>query len=248
MRNINALDELIASTPLPYKDDYVGRVVAFVHAKGNSTRVVSKNMRMLGDLPLFCHAIKTAKEAKLVDAVIIDSDDDVILRIGVEHGALPMKRPAELATNFATGDDLAYWQASNVPKSAICIQVIPTAPFLKAASVDGAIRMLLDDLTLDSVAGCFAESLYTWTDGKPDYYREDGTIPNSFDLEKTVYETTGMYANRTEAILRTRKRLNPDSSKPFILSRIETIDINTVEDFEFAEIVQRGMGGYSTDA
>ena len=56
-----------------------------------------------------------------------------------------------------------------------------------------------------------------------------------------------MYANHTEAILRSKKRLNPDRSKPFILSRIETIDINTEEDFEFAEIVQRGMGGYSTE-
>ena len=155
MNSINNLDKLIASTSLPYKDSYNDKVVAFVHAKGNSERVISKNLRVLGDCPLFCHAIRIAKKANLVDVVIIDSDDDKILKIGEEYGAIPLKRPAELATNHATGDNLAYWQASNVPKSSVCIQVVPTAPFLNASSVDKAIQMLLDNPALDSVVGCY---------------------------------------------------------------------------------------------
>lgn len=168
-----------------------GDVVAFVHAKGTSSRVPNKNMRLLGGIPLFCHAIKNARESKLVDVVVIDSDNDEILKIGEEFGALPIKRPNVLATNLATGDDLAYWQASNAPKSKIVLQVIPTAPFLKPKTIDTAISMLLDEPKIDSVAGVYEESLYTWENGRPSYYNPDGSIPNSFDLKKVFMKLRG---------------------------------------------------------
>ena len=56
-----------------------------------------------------------------------------------------------------------------------------------------------------------------------------------------VYETTGIYVNYTRAVLKTKKRLNPDNCLPCILNKIETVDINIMEDFEFAEIVWKGI-------
>ncbi len=221
--------------------DTTNKIVAFVHAKGTSTRVPSKNLRLLGDKPLFCHAITNALNSNLVDFVVIDSDSDEILRIGQEYGALPLKRPQALATNLATGDDLAFWQSSNYADSKIVLQVIPTAPFLTPDSIDGAISLLLQHSEVDSVAGVYEDALYTWTNGRPDYYKPDGTIPNSFDLDKTVFETTGLYVNYTKSVLTTKRRLNPDKCLPYILKKIETVDINTMEDFDFAEIIFRGL-------
>lgn len=224
------------------KTGYIdGEIVAFVHAKGTSSRVPSKNMRQLGDMPLFCHAIKNAKASKKINTVVIDSDSDEILILGEQYGAVPLKRPVELATNMATGDDLAYWQASNAPTSKIVLQVIPTAPFLSGESIDRAIEMLECDSNLDSVVGVYEDALYLWENGSPSYFKEDGSIPNSVDLKKCVYETTGLYVNHTAAVLRIKKRLNPNNCKPCVLSKIETVDINTMEDFEFAEVVWRGL-------
>lgn len=222
-------------------EKYKGKTVAFVHAKGSSERVPSKNLRLLGDIPLFCHAIKNALGSERVDLVVIDSDSDEILRIGQEHGAVALKRPRELATNLATGDDLAYWQASNYPSSNVVLQVIPTAPFITSASIDKAIQFLLDNPDTDSVAGVHEDVFYTWKDGRPAYYKADGTIPNSVDLPKVVYETTGLYINRTAAVLKTGRRLNPSSCKPYVLSKLESVDINTIEDFEFAEMLLAGQ-------
>lgn len=232
---------------------YQGKIIAFVHAKGNSARVPSKNLRILGDRPLFCHAITNARGSSLVDEVIIDSDSDEILKIGKEYGAIPLKRPKELASNLATGDDLAYWQALNAPCSKIVLQVIPTAPFLSSESIDKAIRILLDHPEIDSVAGVYGEALYTWSDGKPDYYKADGSIPNSFEMKKIIYETTGLYVNDTRAVLKNQKRLNAEKCMACVVSRIEAVDINTMEDFEFAQIIWEGRkhlpeitgGGYS---
>jgi CMP-N-acetylneuraminic acid synthetase len=216
------------------------RVVAFVHAKGTSERVPSKNLRVLGDRPLFCHAIANARAARRVEEVVIDSDSDEILALGQAHGAHPLKRPAELATNASSGDALAYWQASSRPDSRIVLQVIPTAPFLKPESIDRAIE-LVETGDIESVAGVFADVLYTWREGRPDYYRNDGTLPNSSELVPTLFETTGLYANRTATVLATRRRMNPNRVVPLLLSRLEAVDINTPEDFAFAELLWRGL-------
>jgi CMP-N-acetylneuraminic acid synthetase len=217
-----------------------GEVVAFVHAKGQSSRVPGKNLRRLGDRPLFCHAIRNAREAKLVSRVIIDSDDDEILAIGAQHGAEPRKRPAALASNGTTGDDLAYYQARTVPESRVVLQVIPTAPFLSPVSIDGAIELMLRR-ELDSVAGVFADVFYCWQNDRPSYYRADGTIPNSNELTPILFETTGLYVNRTASVLTTHRRMNPERAAGYLLSRLEAIDINTPEDFEFAELVWLGL-------
>lgn len=216
------------------------RVVAFVHAKGTSDRVPSKNLRILGDRPLFCHAIDVALRAKKVDRVVIDSDSDEILRLGEAAGATPLRRPAALATNLTSGDELAYWQASNYRDSAIVLQVIPTAPFLLPESVDAAVTML-EGGDCDSVVGVFEDVFYTWKDGRPTYYTPEGRLPNSTELGKTTFETTGLYGNLTACVLHTKRRMNPERAKPLCLSKIEAVDINTLEDFAFAETLWRGL-------
>jgi CMP-N-acetylneuraminic acid synthetase len=222
--------------------DARGKVVAVVHAKGTSERVANKNLRRLGDRPLFCHAIGNALRCRLVDEVVIDSESDVILSIGSSYGAVPLRRPPELATNRATGDDLALWQARSFPESRFILQVIPTSPFLRPESIDRAVEILRDE-GVDSVVGVFSEPLYLWRDGRPSYFRPDGSIPNSSEMEPVVYETTGLYANRTASILSKGRRMNPESCRPLPLSRIEAIDINTPEDLRFAEVVWEGMRG-----
>jgi CMP-N-acetylneuraminic acid synthetase len=215
-------------------------IVAFVHAKGTSDRIPGKNLRLLGNQPLFCQAIINALGSRLVDRVVVDSESSEILRLGQVYGAIPLERPAELATNKTTGDDLAYWQASNYPRSRIVLQVVPTSPFLRPESIDRAIE-ILSELEVDTVVGVFGEPIYEWRDGQPVYFRADGTIPNSSDLRPVIYETTGLYVSRTEFVLSSRRRLNPNSCAPLRLTRIEAIDINTPEDFDLAEAVWRGL-------
>ncbi len=215
-------------------------VVAFVHAKGQSTRVPGKNLRRLGDAPMLAHAIRNARACALIDLVVIDSECDEILKVGQAYGARPLRRPAELASNAATGDDLAYWQASNYPHSRIVLQAVPTAPFIRPDTYGRAIQAI-DQQDVDSVCAVFAEPMYQWRDGKPDYFRADGTIPNSFELPPVVFETTGLYVNRTQHVLRSKLRMNVRNCHPMPVSRLEAIDINTPEDFEFAEIVWHGL-------
>ena len=217
-------------------------VVAFVHAKGQSSRVPGKNMRMLGDLPMFCHAIRNALACEAIDLVVIDSENDEILETGERYGATPLKRPLELASNGVSGDDLMYWQASNYQGSRLVMQAVPTAPFIHPTTYAAAVRAI-NEHHVDSVCAVGKEAFYPWRDNRPDYFRADGTIPNSFELEPTIFETTGLYVTKTAHALAHKKRMNTENCYPLVVSKIEALDINTPEDFELAEIVWRGMNG-----
>jgi CMP-N-acetylneuraminic acid synthetase len=84
------------------------------------------------------------------------------------------------------------------------------------------------------------EPHYLWRDGRPAYFRADGTIPNSFELPPVVRETTGLYVNRRTAVLACRRRISPRAA-PIELSALEAVDIDTEDDFALAELVARGL-------
>ena len=212
------------------------KVVAFVHAKGTSERLPGKNLRVLGDRPLICHAIANALASDLVDLVVIDSDSDTILRVGQGAGAIPLRRPAELATNETTGDNLLFWQSTQAPSSEIIVQVVPTCPFTTHRSIDMAVARAG---LVNSVIGMRRERRYCWHDGAPQYH--NWTKHSSKHLEPSEFETTGLYAIRTEFASRAQGRIDKANCGAVWMSAIEAIDINMEEDFQFAEIVWKGL-------
>lgn len=216
-----------------------GKVVAFVHAKGHSERLPGKNLRILGDKPLVCHAIANALACKTVDTVVIDSDEDEILRVGRKAGAVPWKRPPGLATDETTGDDLAWWQSMICPNADFLVQVVPTCPFTSPANIDKAVAALRGTISASAV-GVRCASLYQHIEGRPAYRTADGRTPNSQQMNPVVWETTGLYAV-SQWYAFTRRRRIADDIRYIKQSPIEAIDINTPEDWEFAEIAWRGL-------
>lgn len=215
------------------------KVIACITAKGHSTRLPNKNILTLGDKPLFCHILETALKCKLIDKVVIDSDSEIILAKGAQLGAENLKRPNWLATNDADGNDLVYWEASNYPDSEIIVQLAPTAPFIKSASIHKAILMM-QERDVDSVHGMVYENIYEWINYRPNYLIE-GRIPNSFDKNMLAKEVMGLCVIKTKYALNYKRRINPNNCLSCFLSKIEAIDINTEEDFKFAEIIWKGI-------
>jgi CMP-N-acetylneuraminic acid synthetase len=216
------------------------KVVGVVHAKSSSKRVKYKNRRKICGKPLFSYAVENSLAAEEVDLTVIDSDSDEILQTGQNLGATPLRRPDELANNKTTGDDLAYWQASNFVNSGLLVQVVPTSPFLKPRTIDRAVQQIRSK-GVNSATTVVSESLYVWEDGEPQYYDKDGKIPNSYNMEKTTYETTGLYAAKCSYIMDKKKRLDPNSCALVEVDKIESLDINNEKDLENARTVMKGI-------
>ena len=151
-----------------------------------------------------------------------------------------ISRPTELASNRTDGNELLLYEASCVPDADIYVQVLPTSPFLSSTTIDNAVFKLVTSSDYDSVFTVFPDRLYMRNkEGSPINY-DPSKIPNSFELPDTIIETMGLYVIRREALLETRCRIGKSPHLQTV-SRIEAIDINTEDDFKFAEAVIRGI-------
>ena len=247
----HVVNDTTSSLEVFVQEDLLGKiapkqhVIAFVPAKGTSTRVASKNIRKLGDKSLFLHVLDTLLTCHTIQDVYLDSEAQAVFDIASGRRHRELHRPESLASNSTDGNQLLLYEAGQVPDADIYVQVLPTAPFLSRSTIDEAVFRLTVKKEHDSVFAARREKIYLWNpDGTPRNY-DPMHIPNSVDLPATIIETMSLYAIRKAALLSDRSRIGKN---PHILPipLIESIDINTEEDFLFAETVMRGLNKVKT--
>src|SRR5262244_2439518 len=124
-----------------------GGIVAIVPARGGSKSIPRKNIRPFGGVPLLAYSIEAGLSARLVDRVIVSTDDDEIAAIARRSGAdVPFMRPPELAGD-ATPDLPVFQHALNWldvhegSRPDIVVQLRPTSPLRPPDCVDRAIEL-----------------------------------------------------------------------------------------------------------
>lgn len=125
-------------------------VIATICARGGSTGVPGKNIRMLHGKPLIAHTIEQALGCPFIDHVYVSTDDGAIAEAARAAGAeVPFKRPAELATNTAAKVPVIQHLVDFVVNSGIDVTKIidldPTSPLRTQADISGAFGLLDQD-------------------------------------------------------------------------------------------------------
>ena len=119
------------------------RVLGLIPAKGASTRLPRKNLRLLGGRPLIDWTIAAAKEAAICDRLVVSTEDAEIAALARVAGAeVPFERPGDLAVDPAGVVQVALHaletlEAAGDRYDVICI-MLPTCPFRTAADLEQA--------------------------------------------------------------------------------------------------------------
>lgn len=113
-------------------------MVAVVTARGGSTGFPGKNLAPFLGRPLVAHAVRTAASARLVDRVVVSTDDDAIAAASTLDAADIVRRPAELATSDSRSVDAVLHAADalGLADTATLVLIQPTSPLRTAADVD----------------------------------------------------------------------------------------------------------------
>lgn len=212
------------------------KVVAFLPAKGSSSRIKNKNLMLLDGKPLFLHTLEKLMECSYIDEVYLDTEDSEIINLASETGCKVLKRPLQLASNNTDGNQLLLNEVKHV-EADIYIQILCTSPFIEKSTIENAIKSLISS-SHDSAVLVRKEKLYTWDKNTPNY--NINKIPNSYDLNDTVIETMGLYIIKRNAALKTQRRIG---ESPLLIEAkpIEAIDVNWPEDFELANLIAAGI-------
>ncbi|WP_440054156.1 cytidylyltransferase domain-containing protein [Pseudoalteromonas sp. T1lg65] len=212
------------------------KVVAFLPAKGSSSRIESKNMKLLDGKPLFLHTLEKLASSGLFDEVYLDTESEDVINAASEVNCKIMRRDPELASNKVDGNRMFYNEVLHTDAD-IYVQILCTSPFIEMETVKLGIDKLKSSSEYDSVVLVRKERLYTWDDNGPEY--DINSIPNSVDLGDTIIETMGLYIVKREAAISLKRRIG---NAPFLLesSPLEAIDVNWPEDFQLAELIAAG--------
>lgn len=195
-------------------------------------------------------SIEAAKNSHCFDAIIVSTDDEEIAEIARKWGAdVPFLRPADLSGDLTPTIPVlhhavqAYEKISARSVSQGCC-IYATAPFVTASALRKGQQLLESDHDLD-----FAFSVTSFpfpiqrairinSTQRVEMLEPEHELTRSQDLPDTYHDAGQFYWFRPQA-LSTRKGFFRANSAPVILPRKNVQDIDTLEDWQCAELAHK---------
>ena len=219
---------------------------AIIPARGGSSGVKGKNIKVLGDKPLIGHAITALQEANVFEKVLVTSDSKEILEVAEDFGAEVYLRSSRDESNSVVMTDvpvMSYLQSvPEILRPKFCLMVQCTAPFVTPESYRRAYNELLKKEHATIFAAHEAHS-FLWQrecednlDSKwlPINHPFSERVGRQFKKVQQIHETGAFYGFSVNAFLASGHRFFSEAF-PVLIKGDELIDINDVYDWEFAQ-------------
>ena len=223
-------------------------MLAIIPARAGSKGLYNKNTKLFGGLPLICHSIKAALGSKIIDRVIVSTEDNEIASIAKAYGAeVPFIRPDNLAGDTSMVIDsylhaLDWISKENSILIKSFVALLPTAPLRKSQDIDEAIK-IFNNTNADSVISVTEAPIpLEWylnitKDGLlKNYYQEFNVLKNRQELKKAYIPNGAVYIFKTE-VLRLKRQYYTNKTYPYVMPRERSVDIDNLLDFEWAEFL-----------
>jgi len=225
------------------------KFLGVITARGGSKRLKRKNALLLLGKPLIAYVIEAAKKSKLLDRVIVTTDDEEIANTAKEYGAeVPFMRPDELATDTASSEDVVRhaveWLEKNEGYNCdFVVTLQPTSPLVDGSHIDTCIEKMTE-LNCDSVISVIetpyppywmykenADRLKPFLQDKIEYDNKHRT-----ELEKTYQANGAVYVTKRDVLMNENRIIGKDCGF-IVMNRKDSIDIDTIYDFKVAETI-----------
>lgn len=222
--------------------------LAMITARGGSKRIPRKNIKDFCGKPILAYSIEAARSSGAFDEVMVSTDDPEIAGIAVKYGAsVPFFRSEATANDYASTDDVimevlkTYEERGEHFDNFCCIY--PTAPFVTGERLKQAMELLADS---DSVMPVVP---FSYPPQRGLLISEEGFLKRQFpeyalarsqDLQKIYHDCGQFYACRTDVFLK-EGPTDVKGQVPLVLTEMEVQDIDTLEDWEIAEIKYRRL-------
>lgn len=222
--------------------------LAIIPARGGSKRLPRKNVLPLAGKPLIAWTIESALNSKLVDKVLVTSDDDEILKVSDSFGAATLKRPAALAQDTSTSFDAIKHAIENTERFDYILLLQPTSPLRTSQHIDEAIQLLESKKADAIISVTKMEHSPLWANSLPEdgnmtaFLKDDVLSKRSQDLE-TYYRLNGaIYISKTDKLLDAGGFFLKRKIYAYKMSQVSSVDIDTEMDFKWADFLCENQG------
>jgi len=222
--------------------------LAIIPARGGSKRIPKKNIKIFNGRPIIYWPIKAAIESKLFDEIIVSTDDDEIAEIAKNLGAsVPFKRPKELSDDYTgitpvIAHAINWALKSNIkPDFACCI--CATAPMIDSVDLIKSYNMIKEAkcdyvFSISSYRSSIFRSLQITANGNIKMNYPENFNKRSQDLPSAFFDAAQFYWGKIESWVG-NKKIFDENSKGYVLPEWKVKDIDTLDDWIYAEIMQK---------
>ncbi len=220
--------------------------VAIIPARGGSKRIPKKNIRLFCGKPMVAWPIDSARQSGLFERIIVSTDSEEIAQISRDCGAeTPFMRPAQLSDDYTATRLVINHAIGQITKryarpDHVCC-IYPTAPFVSPSDLKKAFELLnkMDCqfvFTATSFPYPIQRAFKLTHGGRPEMFFPEFRQTRSQDLEEAFHDAGQFYFGKTQAFLDDIPTFS-HASIPFILPRYRVHDIDTQDDWDYAELV-----------
>ena len=218
--------------------------VALIPARAGSKGVPGKNRRMIGGKPLIAYTIESARESRLVDRVVVSSDDPEVLEIAERMGVQAVARPPSLAQDdspvFDAIEHALQQTGATEIRSLVLLQ--PTSPLRTPADIDAAVSLHREQgipvCSVYRVDDAHPARMYRIDDGQLVPFDPDLAAVRRQDLPPAYHRNGALYVIGPPEIARRVVITAP--MLPYVMSQKSSVNIDSEMDFAVLEIVLRG--------
>ncbi|MFV0237894.1 MAG: cytidylyltransferase domain-containing protein [Flavobacteriales bacterium] len=221
-------------------------MLAIIPARGGSKRLPNKNIKLFKEKPLIAYTIEAALTVKEITRVLVSTDDEAIAKVAIQYGAeCPFLRPSELATDEAQSIDVFRHAVEEIEKRNIRVDDIiilqPTSPLRTSKQIKEAINLFYDKKADSVVSYCQESHPISWhkyisEEGKfEEIDKNEKSNHNSQTVRKTFFPNGAIYILKKKML--EEKVYYSSESYAYIMEKQTSIDIDTIDDFHYAEYV-----------
>lgn len=218
--------------------------IATICARGGSTGLPGKNIKLLHGKPLICYSIEQALSCDLIDDVYVSTDDEKIAEIARQAGAkVPFIRPAHLASKTAAKIPVIEHLVEEVERMGVDVTTIvdldPTSPLRIQEDIKACLELLTEDTTV-VITGFEAEKnpyfnmVEAQHNGSFNLVKQNGgsvvarqLAPDVFSMNASIY----VWHRHT-----LKHGLWNGYAKLHVMPRERSIDIDSLIDFKIVEL------------
>ena len=229
------------------------KTIATICARGGSKGLPGKNIRAFAGRPLIAHSILQAQRCEEVVGVYVSTDDPEIAEIARAAGALvPYLRPAELASDAAPKlpviEHLVRHLEAGGANIGRIVDLQPTSPLRTTQDIHAALTSHPKADLVVSVTGAHDNPYFNLVESQPDGNVRLSKGNGSARRQDTpqVYALNGsIYVWQRAALAKAAQDgMWSVNIAPYVMPRWQSVDIDDLEDFEYAEWLHaRHAGG-----
>ena len=222
-------------------------ILAITPARGGSKGVPRKNIKPMAGKPLLQYTVEAARACPLITRHVVNTEDEEIRAVAESLGVKVQGRPEEFwhDNTFQEVDRLLVWAVQDFEarhgRVDVVVLLYPTAPLRRTEAITGCIDLVLNQ-GYDSALTLREDRSYIWkrldkgATVEPVNYDPRKRGPNQLEGWNQWVENKAVYAMRRDLLLETGCRLG--GRMGFVeMSKIDSIDIDTPDDFALAEAI-----------